>query len=223
MRVYTEEEARSWGGHLTHSSDSELACVLDLAKKHGGPILDLACGAGRMSAKLAQAGYDVYGLDASLPMLRMGRESLKKHSTEVQNRVRFICGDMTNFSLGREFPLIIIAFCSFGYVLDTARQGEEVITRILEHLDTGGVFFIDRPVRYPFIQAYRDLQYNPPHQTAEKEMIRWWKEMSERHGLFLTGVRYAGFWDGDSSLKRNFWYVGHDVLFDSSAFVGGRI
>src|SRR5690349_8398997 len=42
----------------------------DLARQTGGPILELACGTGRLTIPLARDGHEVVGLDASRTMLR---------------------------------------------------------------------------------------------------------------------------------------------------------
>jgi ubiquinone/menaquinone biosynthesis C-methylase UbiE len=43
------------------------------ARKTGGPILELACGTGRIAIPLARAGFEVVGLDKSRAMLRIAR------------------------------------------------------------------------------------------------------------------------------------------------------
>src|SRR5215204_5377235 len=46
----------------------------DLARRTGGPILELACGTGRLTVPLASDGHEVVGLDASPAMLRAARD-----------------------------------------------------------------------------------------------------------------------------------------------------
>ena len=43
----------------------------------GGPILELACGSGRLMAPLLELGEGVVGLDSSAPMLERARQSLE--------------------------------------------------------------------------------------------------------------------------------------------------
>src|SRR5947207_602146 len=45
------------------------AMYLGLARRSGGPILDAACGTGRVAFRLAASGYDVVGVDSSTGML----------------------------------------------------------------------------------------------------------------------------------------------------------
>jgi len=43
------------------------------ARKTGGPVLDLACGTGRVAFPLAQAGFAVTGVDSSPGMIAIAR------------------------------------------------------------------------------------------------------------------------------------------------------
>ncbi len=42
----------------------------ELARRVGGPVLELACGTGRLTIPIAADGHEVVGLDASPAMLR---------------------------------------------------------------------------------------------------------------------------------------------------------
>src|SRR5580692_11809206 len=41
---------------------------------HGGPVLELACGTGRLTVPLAAAGVDITGIDRSPSMLEAARD-----------------------------------------------------------------------------------------------------------------------------------------------------
>jgi SAM-dependent methyltransferase len=45
----------------------------ELARRTDGPVLELACGTGRLTVPLARDGQEVVGLDASPAMLRAAR------------------------------------------------------------------------------------------------------------------------------------------------------
>jgi 2-polyprenyl-3-methyl-5-hydroxy-6-metoxy-1,4-benzoquinol methylase len=70
-----------------------------LAHRTGGPVLELACGTGRLSVPLAKDGHEVLGLDISDAMLRAARA--KAEAARV--RIDFVQTDMRSFELGREF------------------------------------------------------------------------------------------------------------------------
>ncbi|MBE0527198.1 MAG: class I SAM-dependent methyltransferase [Candidatus Thorarchaeota archaeon] len=47
---------------------------MELAKRYGSPTLELACGTGRISLMLAQAEYEITGIELSPEMLVIARE-----------------------------------------------------------------------------------------------------------------------------------------------------
>ncbi|NTU82301.1 MAG: class I SAM-dependent methyltransferase, partial [Chloroflexales bacterium] len=46
----------------------------ELARRTGGPLLELMCGTGRVLLPLAEAGYSITGVDSSPAMLSIARE-----------------------------------------------------------------------------------------------------------------------------------------------------
>ena len=77
------------------------------ARETGGPILDLACGTGRVAFPLARAGFDVTGVDRAPAMLKIACAKLR--TAPVPN-LRFIRGNMARFTLGKRFALVVIAY-----------------------------------------------------------------------------------------------------------------
>src|SRR5919205_1669822 len=58
----------------------------------GRRALDLACGTGTLALILADAGWDVVGLDSSEPMLALARA--KAEDAGLAGRLTFVHGDM---------------------------------------------------------------------------------------------------------------------------------
>ncbi len=78
----------------------------------GFPVLELACGTGRVTIPIAQAGVQLVGLDRSPAMLGRAREK----SASLSN-VRWVDGDMREFALPERFGLIVIPCRSFQHLL----------------------------------------------------------------------------------------------------------
>ena len=93
-----------------------------LAQETGGPVLELACGTGRVLWPLAEAGFEIQGLDRSEAMLRRAEEKRGAHAEEVSARVRLKHGDMREFEFEERFGLIFIAFRSFQSLLTSDDQ-----------------------------------------------------------------------------------------------------
>jgi SAM-dependent methyltransferase len=108
----------------------------DLAYQIGGPILELACGTGRLTIPLARDGHDVVGLDASSAMLRSAKS--KTDGLDIM----FVHSDMRNFDLGRRFPLIILSCNSLAH-LTSNEDLKAGLDRVAKHLAPGGVFAFD--------------------------------------------------------------------------------
>ena len=82
----------------------------------GERILDVPCGQGRHAHLLAEAGFDVTGLDYSAPLLAVAR----KRGTG--STLRYVRGDMRELPprwTGR-FAAVLNLFTSFGFFFDPA-------------------------------------------------------------------------------------------------------
>jgi SAM-dependent methyltransferase len=82
---------------------------LDLARKTGGPVLEPACGTGRLLIELAKEGFQVTGVDISPGMLACARSKLERSSREVIERVKLIHGSMHEALPDEEYGLIFVA------------------------------------------------------------------------------------------------------------------
>jgi ubiquinone/menaquinone biosynthesis C-methylase UbiE len=113
-----------------------------LATERGGPILELACGTGRVAFPLAEDGFDVVGVDRSRPMLSVAESKHRAADPAVASRLEFIEGDMRDIELGRTFRLVIIAFRSFAHLL-TVDDQHRCLQNVRRHLDQGGVLALN--------------------------------------------------------------------------------
>jgi ubiquinone/menaquinone biosynthesis C-methylase UbiE len=98
----------------------------------GQSVLELACGTGRVTLPIAEAGVSVTGLDGSPAMLEVARGK----SAGLGNP-RWVEGDMRSFALEDPFGLVIIPFRSFLHLLTVADQ-KACLQRIHAHLIEGG-------------------------------------------------------------------------------------
>src|SRR5579863_3269467 len=88
----------------------DLPFYLELAEQYGGPILEIACGTGRVLLPIARKRIEIHGVDNSRPMLNTLENGLAREDREVREKVTLHEGDMRDFRLGAEFPLVIIPF-----------------------------------------------------------------------------------------------------------------
>ncbi|WP_337588938.1 class I SAM-dependent methyltransferase [Gorillibacterium massiliense] len=86
-----------------------------LSLKPGVEVLDLCCGMGRHSMALADAGYQVTGVDLSDVLLAEARR------LDPAGRMKWVKGDMRRIPLSGPFDAVVNLFTSFGYF--TVRRG----------------------------------------------------------------------------------------------------
>lgn len=119
-------------------AQNDLPLYLAAAKKARGPVLELACGTGRLTLELARAGIDITGLDVSSPMLGQARKKAAKEGLEAD----FVLGDARSFRLKRKFRLIFIPFNSMQHLADRDSL-ERFFASVRAHLAPGGRFMLD--------------------------------------------------------------------------------
>jgi SAM-dependent methyltransferase len=106
------------------------------AMAEGGAVLEIACGTGRIAARLAQEGVPLVGLDRSPEMLEVARAK-----THGLTNVRWVQADMRSFELGEAFGLIIIPGHSFQH-LNTPHDQVACLECIKRHLRPDGILVI---------------------------------------------------------------------------------
>src|SRR3954453_8892061 len=72
-----------------------------LAREANGPVLDVACGTGRILLPCLQAGVDIEGVDIFEPML----STLRKKAAALGLSPKLHRADMSDFRIGRCFAL----------------------------------------------------------------------------------------------------------------------
>ena len=95
--------------------------------------LDFGCGVGRVLLPLAARCEEVVGVDVSGPMLA---EAAKNVAAEARRNIRLSNSDDRLSAIAGTFDLIH-AFIVFQHV--PPRRGEELVLRLLERLDEGGI------------------------------------------------------------------------------------
>jgi SAM-dependent methyltransferase len=111
---------------------------VEVAKEAGGPVLEVACGTGRVLLRCLEAGVDVEGLDLYPPML----ETLRRKAQAKGLHPRLHVGDMREFALPRRYARILIPFNSFVHCL-TAEEQVRSLRCCHAHLLPGGALVLD--------------------------------------------------------------------------------
>jgi len=112
--------------------------LLEQARACCGPVLELACGTGKLLEPIAQAGFAATGVDLSEPMLAEARRNAQAAGTST----RYVHADIRHFSLSDRFAFIFIAKNSICHLLDID-SFDATMARVREHLSKDGRFLID--------------------------------------------------------------------------------
>ena len=102
LATYSGKKAVDYySGYRTLQTNEEIAITIHMMPP--GKVLDVGCGAGRISRILAEMGFTVTGIDISPPMI----EEAKRIGGDVEYQI----GDVTNLKFGDEtFDYVIFGF-----------------------------------------------------------------------------------------------------------------
>ena len=104
------------------------------AKKCNGPVLEIACGTGRLSKYIIDLGLPYTGIDNSEPFLDISLQKFGKDGTFLHN-------NMQDFRLAKKFDFIFIGFNSFLHNL-TDKDALNCLRCVREHLNSDGIFLL---------------------------------------------------------------------------------
>lgn len=105
-------------------------------KARGQSVLEVACGTGRVTLRLAQEGVDMLGTDLDEEMLKVARQK----SEGIPN-VGWERGDMRSLDLGQRFGLIIMPGHSFQFMC-TPEDQVQALETFMRHLTSDGTLII---------------------------------------------------------------------------------
>src|SRR5712692_2473774 len=108
------------------------------ARSLGGPLLDLACGTGRMALRLAAQGYQVTGVDVVPEMIERARQKAAERSVSIE----WVVADARGFHLHKQFSGIYMLMNAFQFILTRADQ-EAMLACVREHLQPEGYFLFE--------------------------------------------------------------------------------
>lgn len=119
------------------SIDKIINWIIEQFNKNDGYILDLGCGPGLYTEKLAKKGYKVTGVDFSKNSVEYAKNSAKQNNLDIN----YICKNYLELDFKEKFDLIIMIYCDFGVL--SIEEREVFLKNVKNALKPGGIFIFD--------------------------------------------------------------------------------
>jgi SAM-dependent methyltransferase len=174
--------------------DVDIDFYIETAKAARGPVLEAACGTGRILLPTLAAGVDIEGFDIEPTML----EHLKQKAAARGLTPRVQVGDMRDFTMPRRYALITIPFRAFMH-LHTTEDQIRALRCLREHLEAGGTLVFN--LFYPnsqYMLEHDDLRYHERDLTDPETGLSvavWGHPHYDRVNQLLTQEREVIFSD----------------------------
>lgn len=110
-------------------------------KKNPELLLELGCGTGNITARLADKGYDMIGLDISEEMLNIAKQK--------NSDILYLAQDMCEFELYGTVDCIVCLCDSLNYILEE-KDLTKVFSLVKNYLNPDGLFIFDMNTQYKF-------------------------------------------------------------------------
>lgn len=178
------EFAKIYDDLINEDIDYEDMCsrIIEICKKEDisfDNYLDIACGTGNVTAKLAKKFKESFAVDLSDDMLREAFNKLKKEKIKCQ----LVCQDMSELSLNRKFDLITSVLDSTNYIIEESNF-LKYLMRVKDHLKDNGIFIFDVNSYYKLSEILGNNIYT----YSEEEVFYTWENTFENDilNMFLT-------------------------------------
>ena len=205
-RSYSTSAKYYDGAYAVKTDLVDLPFYVHLAKKLGGPVLEIGCGTGRILLPIARQGIEIHGVDNSLPMLRVLKTHLKQESREVRRNVQLHRGDMRQFRLKKKYPLVIMPFRPLQH-MRTVDDQLRALASAAFHLNKNGIFAFD--VFYPKFdkipggigEEILELEWRDSADTGRVIRRYFRKDSVDKINQIFTATFFFRTYQGDKLVK----------------------
>lgn len=116
-------------------------------------VLELGCGTGSLTELLADAGFDMIGVDNSAEMLNIAME--KREGSNREKDILYLCQDMREFELYGTVKAVVSVCDSLNYLL-SEKDLLQTFQLVNNYLDPGGIFIFDFNTDYKYREIIGD-------------------------------------------------------------------
>lgn len=153
--------------------------ILDIAGRTSMKILDLGCGPGLYSGKLAEQGHKVTGIDFSQHSIRYANRRAGEKKLDIQ----YIQGNYLEIDIGNSYDLVILIYLDFCAMIPEER--DLLLKKIYHALKPGGLFIFD-------VINEKNLKSKLPSPSWDVQERGFWKNepyIALNHGYHYPEAR----------------------------------
>lgn len=125
----------------------------EILKEYGvqsGLVVDLGCGTGAITERLAKQGYDMIGIDNSEEMLSIAREKLEEYEeNDSRKGILYLLQDMREMELYGTVDAIVSICDSMNYITEEDDL-LQVFRLVNNYLEKDGLFVFDLNTEYKY-------------------------------------------------------------------------
>ncbi|WIF94255.1 class I SAM-dependent DNA methyltransferase [Caminicella sporogenes] len=157
-------------------------------------ILELACGTGNITNRLALRGYEITGVDISSEMLTIAR----KKAMDLGINVAYINQDMRELDMHEKVDCVLCLCDGFNYILEE-RDLISIYEKVYSILNFGGIFIFDISSFYKiseilgnntYAENFEDISYIwENYFDAEREVCEFDLTIFMRKGQLFERVQ----------------------------------
>lgn len=172
--------------------------------------LDIACGTGTLSIKIASEGILSEGLDYSSEMIKIARNNSKSANLDIN----FYHADIRNFKLNKKYDFITCTFDSINHLL-SLEEWKQSFSSVKFHLNDTGIFVFDVNTLKALRERWNSININKDSQgnyLIQKSIYY------EDKGI--ASATFTAFAKEENGLYDSFEETFTEIAFSSSEITG---
>ena len=186
----------AWYDDLLAEECKDIEYYAEIIQPKDAPVLELACGTGRVLLALLENKVSTDGLDLSQPMLDICKQKVEKG----QFQSNLFRQDLSSFELGKSYQTIFVSGGSFQLMTST-ELAIKALQQIYKHLNQGGRFICDLWIPWDEIVNYQPNIWKTGRVATRpdgQKLVVTYSKTFDLKNQVQTGIfKYEWFKDGN--------------------------